>query len=105
MDPIQEHSLLLTRRHFFGRMATGVGAAALGSLLNPGLFAALADESEKPKGPLGAPHFAPKARRVSYLFMAGRPSQMELFDYKPTLEKIHASQPPAPIRHGHPITN
>src|SRR6266571_3659294 len=75
MDPIQEEKLLLTRRHFFGRMATGVGAAALGSLLNPGLFAALADDAEKPKGPLGAPHFAPKARRVVYLFMKVRPPE------------------------------
>ena len=41
MNPLQEHGLLLTRRHFFGRMATGIGAAALGSLLNPRLFAAL----------------------------------------------------------------
>ncbi len=104
MDPIQEEKLLLTRRHFFGRMATGVGAAALGSLLNPGLFAALADDAEKPKGPLGAPHFAPKARRVIYLFMAGGPSQMELFDYKPTLEKFHETELPDSIRMGQRIT-
>src|SRR5256885_1066759 len=89
MNPIQERGHLLTRRHFFGRMATGVGAAALGSLLNPGLFAALAGEAGKSKGPLGAPHFAPKAKRVIYLFMAGGPSQMELFDYKPALQKLH----------------
>src|SRR6266567_8853769 len=104
MDPIQEEKLLLTRRHFFGRMATGVGAAALDSLLNPGLFAALADEAEKPKGPLGAPHFAPKARRVIYLFMAGGPSQMELFDYKPTLEKLHQTELPDSVRMGQRIT-
>src|SRR6266511_3471345 len=104
MDPIQEEKLLLTRRHFFGRMATGVGAVALGSLLNPDLFAALADEAEKPKGPLGAPHFAPKAKRVIYLFMAGGPSQMELFDYKPTLEKFHETELPDSIRIGQRIT-
>ena len=104
MDPIQEEKLLLTRRLFFGRMATGVGAAALGSLLNPGLFAALAGEAEKSKGPLGAPHFAPKARRVIYLFMAGGPSQMELFDYKPTLEKFHETELPDSIRMGQRIT-
>src|SRR2546426_11542396 len=89
MDPIQEEKLLLTRRHFFGRMATGVGAAALGSLLNPGLFAALTDEAEKPKGPLGAPHFAPKARRVIYLFMAGGPAAKEMVGFKPAPGKIH----------------
>jgi len=104
MDPIQEEKLFLTRRHFFGRMATGVGAAALGSLLNPGLLAALADVAEKPKGPLGAPHFAPKAKRVIYLFMAGGPSQMELFDYKPTLEKFHETELPDSIRMGQRIT-
>src|SRR5438094_5019940 len=104
MNPILEEKLLLTRRHFFGRMATGVGAAALGSLLNPGLFAALADESEKPKGPLGAPHFAPKARRVIYLFMAGGPSQMELLDYKPSLEKLHETELPESVRMGQRIT-
>ena len=104
MDPIHEQKLLLTRRHFFGRMATGVGAAALGSLLNPGLFAALTEEADKSKGPLGAPHFAPKARRVIYLFMAGGPSQMELFDYKPTLEKFHETELPDSIRMGQRIT-
>jgi hypothetical protein len=85
-------------------MATGVGAAALGSLLNPDLFAALAGEAEKSKGPLGAPHFVPKAKRVIYLFMAGGPSQMELFDYKPTLEKFHETELPDSIRMGQRIT-
>ena len=74
MDPIRERQLLLTRRHFFGRMAAGIGVAALGSLLNPALFEALADETGKSKGLLGLPHFTPKARRVIYLFMAGGPS-------------------------------
>src|SRR6185436_14800838 len=104
MDPIQERRLLLTRRHFFGRMATGVGVAALGSLLNPGLLTALADEADKPKGPLGTPHFAPKAKRIIYLFMAGGPSQMELFDYKPALEKFHQTELPESVRMGQRIT-
>src|SRR5437660_10636430 len=94
MNPILEEKLLLTRRHFFGRMATGVGAAALGSLLNPGLFAALADQSEKPKGPLGAPHFAPKARRVIYLFMAGGASHTERFGYQPATDKVSTTKRP-----------
>src|SRR5437879_6001611 len=104
MDPIRENELLLTRRHFFGRMATGIGVAALGSLLNPALFEALADETGKSKGLLGLPHFTPKARRVIYLFMAGGPSQMELFDYKPTLEKFHETELPDSIRMGQRIT-
>src|SRR5438876_5649515 len=104
MDPIHERSLFLTRRHFFGRMATGVGVAALGSLLNPGLFHALGDETDRSKGGLGAPRFAPRARRLIYLFMAGGPSQMELLDYKPSLEKLHQTELPDSVRMGQRIT-
>ena len=100
MDPIQEHRLLLTRRHFFGRMASGIGVAALGSLLNPDLFAALAGET----GPLRSPQVAPRAKRLIYLFMAGGPSQMELLDYKPSLEKLHQSELPESVRRGQRIT-
>src|SRR5437870_12090424 len=104
MNPILEEKLLLTRRHFFGRMATGIGAAALGSLLNPSLVAALANEADSTKLPLGKPHFAPKAKRVIYLFMAGGPSQMDLLDYKPTLEKFHEAELPDSVRMGQRIT-
>ena len=62
----------LSRRHFLS--STGVGAAALASLLNPQLFA-----------DTRAPHFAPKARRIIWLTQAGAPSQLELFDHKPGL--------------------
>src|SRR5947209_19210485 len=103
MDPLREQTLLMTRRHFFGRTATGIGAAALGSLLNPSLFSALADESDG-NLPLGKPHFPPKAKRVIYLFMAGGPSQMDLLDYKPTLEKLHESELPDSVRMGQRIT-
>src|SRR5213594_76100 len=103
MDPLREHSLLMTRRHFFGRTATGIGALALGSLLNPSLFSATASEGEG-NFPLGKPHFAPKAKRVIYLFMAGGPAQMDLLDYKPTLEKLHGTELPASIRMGQRLT-
>ena len=102
MDPIQEHSLSLTRRHFFGRMATGIGVAALGSLLNPGLWKGIADE--KSKGLPGGLQLTPTAKRVIYLFMAGGPSQMELLDYKPSLEKLHETELPDSIRMGQRIT-
>ncbi len=92
-----------TRRHFFGHTATGIGALALGSLLNPSLFSATAAESEGPF-PLGKPHFAPKAKRVIYLFMAGGPAQMDLLDYKPTLEKLHGTELPSSIRMGQRLT-
>ncbi|MSU61127.1 MAG: DUF1501 domain-containing protein [Pedosphaera sp.] len=102
MDPLREHSLLLTRRHFFSRMAAGIGTAALGSLMNPDLFSSFANGAAK--GALGNPHFAPKAKRVIYLFMAGGPAQMELLDYKPELEKLHNSELPESVRMGQRIT-
>jgi hypothetical protein len=101
MNPLREHSLLHTRRHFFGRMATGIGAAALGSLVNPGLFAAT---SAAEKRALAATHFAPRAKRVIYLFMAGGPSQMDLLDYKPSLEDLHQKELPDSIRMGQRLT-
>src|ERR1043166_3289769 len=104
VDPRLENRLLITRRHFFGRAATGIGAAALGSILNPGLFSALAAEADSGTVVLGKPHFAPKAKRVIYLFMAGGPSQMDLLDYKPTLEKFHQAELPDSIRMGQRIT-
>ena len=101
MNPLREHELLTNRRHFFGRMAKGIGTAALGSLLNPSLFAS---EVDAPKAILGQPHFAPRAKRVIYLFMAGGPAQMDLLDYKPTLEKLHGTELPASVRMGQRIT-
>jgi hypothetical protein len=64
----------LSRRHFLSRASTGIGAAALASLLNPRLFAATQ-----------SPQFAPKAKRIIWLTQAGAPSQLDLFDYKPGL--------------------
>ena len=75
MNPLQEERLLMNRRHFFGRTAVGLGAAALGSLLNPGIFLAGGEEAGFP---IGKPHFAAKAERVIYLFMAGGPSQCSM---------------------------
>ncbi len=101
MIPIYEHSLLLTRRHFFGRMAAGIGAAALGSMLNPRLFAG---ETNAGAPALGKPHFRPAAKRVIYLFMAGGPSQLDLYDYKPGMEKLHDTDLPDSIRMGQRLT-
>ncbi|MHB8519549.1 MAG: DUF1501 domain-containing protein [Limisphaerales bacterium] len=104
MDPLRENSLLQTRRHFFGRMAAGIGGAALGSLLNPSVFAALAGEAKSVNPSVGGPQFAPKAKRVIYLFMAGGPSQIDLLDYKPGLEKLHETELPESIRMGQRLT-
>ena len=97
MDPRREQRLLLTRRHFFSRTAAGIGAAALGSIMNPGLFA-------NQDSPLQRTHFPAKAKRVIYLFMAGGPSQMDLLDYKPTLESLHKTELPDSIRMGQRLT-
>ncbi len=83
--------------------AAGIGAAALGSMLNPGLFPALGSESNSGTV-LGQPHYKPRAKRVIYLFMAGGPSQIDLLDYKPTLEKLHQTELPASVRNGQRIT-
>lgn len=102
MNPWREHQLLMTRRHFFSRTATGIGAAALGSLLNPGLLASAAGEATA--YPLAQPHFPARAKRIIYLFMAGGPSQLDLFDYKPTLDKFHKTELPESVRMGQRIT-
>jgi hypothetical protein len=80
----------ITRRHFFSKSAWGIGGIALASLLNDNLFAAGKPEavSLNPLAPK-APHFAPKAKRVIYMFMEGAPSQLDLFDYKPKLVDLN----------------
>ena len=69
-----QHGLNINRRKFLSRMSIGLGSAALGSLLIPGLFDGTAEE-EAGFMP-GIPHFAPKAKRVIYLFQNGAPSQL-----------------------------
>jgi uncharacterized protein (DUF1501 family) len=88
-------SRLLTRRHFFGRSAAGIGTVALASLLNESLFAS---------GSLPKLHFAPKAKRVIYLFMSGGPSHIDLFDHKPNLKDRFGENLPDTIRQGQRIT-
>ncbi|HKQ38600.1 MAG TPA: DUF1501 domain-containing protein [Verrucomicrobiae bacterium] len=96
MDLFRDNALLLTRRHFFGRLAAGIGTAALGSLLNPSLLASSNVSHQT--------HFPARAKRVIYLFMAGGPSQMDLLDHKPALEKLHETELPASIRMGQRLT-
>jgi len=74
----------MTRRQLFGRASAGIGTAALASLLGEGRA-------------LAAPHFTPKAKRVIYLFMHGGPSQLDLFDHKPGLRKLHGQEFPASV--------
>ena len=89
----------LTRRHFLRQCATGLGAMWLGGL---GLNSALATPRRDLTKPLGVlpPHFAPKAKRVIYLHMAGAPSQLELFQYKPELAKLDGQDCPQSFLEG-----
>src|SRR5215469_3443020 len=96
MNPQWERQLMLTRRQLFGRAATGIGTAALSSLLAPPAQAA--------KGLPGFPNFPPKAKRVIYLHQSGAPSQMDLFDYKPALMQRFGEELPDSIRQGQRLT-
>ena len=104
MNPIQEQALLQTRRHFFGKSATGIGTAALASLLNPQLFAADGASADPTEGILKKLHFAPKAKRIIYLFMSGAPSQIDMFDYKPKLNQHFDKDLPDSVRKGQRLT-
>jgi hypothetical protein len=96
-----EHSLGFNRRKFLSRMSIGLGSAALGSLLIPDLFSSSSPEEAILQG---LPHFAPKAKRVIYLFQNGAPSQLETFDYKPLLNKMVGQNLPESIRNGQRLT-
>lgn len=91
----------LTRRTFLQRSASGIGLAALGSLIGQRLNAA---SSTAVGGLDGFPNFAPKAKRIIYLFQSGAPSQMDLFDPKPELTKRRGEDLPDSIRKGQRLT-
>ena len=89
MSPQTERAAYLTRRQFFSKTAVGIGAAALGSLLDRDLLAA--------PGLSGIPHFAPKAKRVIYLLQNGAPPHLDTFDWKPGMEKFRGQEVPASV--------
>jgi hypothetical protein len=93
MNPLFERHLHLTRREFFGRTATGIGIAALASLLERDLSGATR-AATRFGGLTGVPHFAPKAKRVIYLFMNGAPTHVDIFDWKPMLQQMHGRPVP-----------
>jgi len=85
------HHTPLTRREFLTKTSLGLGAVSLASLLNPtSLFAS-------GNSLLNSPHFVPKAKRIIYLYMAGAPSQLDLFDYKPLLIKMNGQDLPSSV--------
>ena len=95
---MDDQDLLLTRRHFFGLGAAGIGGLALDSLLGPDLLGL------KNSVPTTGTHFRPTAKRVIYMHMEGAPSQLDLFDYKPGLQKYFNQELPESVRQGQRLT-
>src|SRR5881398_518383 len=105
MNFFDDLNKIASRRAFLARSTTGLGAVALASLLNEKLFgAATPSAALQSNGALKGLHFAPKAKRVIYLFMSGAPSHIDLFDYKPKLKELTNTELPASIRMGQRIT-
>ena len=102
MSEYNKFRLNHTRRHFLTRAGLGIGSIALGSLLAPGMFGRKQEEMETL--PLGVAQFAPKAKRIIYLFQNGAPSQLETFDYKPKLNEMIGQDLPESIRMGQRLT-
>ena len=107
MKPLPEFRQALaqrqTRRVFLGRASQGLGALALASLLNPGLLRAGAAKSDRWPGVVNPFHYPPKAKRVIWLTMAGGPSHLETFDYKPKLASMHGQPMPESFTAGKQI--
>lgn len=94
------------RRRFLSTGSLGLGAAALGALLDPRLLLG-GDETSAPadgRPLLAAPHIPPRVRRVIYLFQSGAPSQLDLFDHKPLLQTMNGEELPASVRMGQRLT-
>src|SRR5260370_27342945 len=102
MHSMEEHRVGLPRRRFFRECGVGVGTIALASLLTNTLSEQSAAAGVGAVNPLAPrpPHFAPKVKHVIHLFMAGAPSQLDLFDYKPLLAKYEGKPIPPEIIRG-----
>lgn len=101
-EDLNRYRLNVSRRKFLASAGLGLGTLGLGSLLVPNLFKGKA--AEEGAMPIGLPHFAPKAKRIIYLFQNGAPSQLESFDYKPKLVEMQGQDLPASIRMGQRLT-
>src|SRR6185436_6598843 len=105
MEPLNNFWQQETRRAFFKRTGLAAGRIALGSLLFQDMFRSTANATPRTYPPLdGLPHFAPKARRLIYLFMNGAPSQIDLWDYKPKLADMFDADLPDSVRAGQRLT-
>jgi uncharacterized protein (DUF1501 family) len=104
VDPAREYELLVTRRHLFGRASSGIGLAALSSLLGRDLLAndtPIAATNPEAPAPFNHP---PKAKRLIYMVMNGGPSQMDMFDYKPAMNDMFDQDLPPSIINGQRLT-
>ena len=101
MNPVDDRKQQLTRRSFLSLSSTCLGAAALNSLLAQD---SVAQSGQTFGGLSGLPHFAPKAKRVIYLFQSGGPSQHELWDYKPKLKDLVGEELPPSVRGNQRVT-
>lgn len=101
MNILEEWNTYQTRRQLFARGKNVLGGAALSSLIGNAMTGTAG--ANLAAGSMG-PHFAPKAKRVIYLHMVGGPSQMDLFDYKPGMQKWYDKDLPASIRNGQRLT-
>jgi hypothetical protein len=105
MNPIDELRLHMNRRQWLSQAGGCLGGASLATLMGHGAPAMGADSTLSSTGGLpGLPNFRPKAKRVIYLFMAGGPSHIDTFDYKPDLQKVHGIELPDSIRQGQRLT-
>jgi hypothetical protein len=103
MTPLERFAFRMNRRVFLKHSTSCLGSAALASLLRGSLGPDAKSGLEVP-GALGKLHFAPKAKRVIYIFMSGAPSHLDLFDPKPTLTKMTEQDLPPSVRKGQRIT-
>ena len=98
MNPLDTHLNSISRRSFLGLTGLGLGAMAARSLFAADAKPLIGGDS------FASPHFAPKAKRVIYLFQSGGPSHIDLLDYKPALENVHGEELPDSIRQGQRLT-
>lgn len=103
-----QHNKNYSRRDFLTKTSLGMGALSMASMLDPmGLFAQnniLQPTLALSGGLSGIPHFPPRVKRVIYLFQSGAPSQLDLFDYKPLLNKMNGQDLPESVRGGQRLT-
>ena len=104
MNPLIERQQFLHRRQLLANAAKPVGAAALATLLGGGMPRVASAETNPNGGLPGLPHFAPRAKRVIYLFMCGGPSHIDTFDFHPEVRDLHGQELPDSIRNGQRIT-